>query len=103
MQATPVRAPRLLRHHVVHAPQDRPIPPDGLGHPQSESVESHGVRWRRGIEVMHDPWDQRRKRGVTYPARADGDPTITKPLKPFQPSLQSRQGVRLRTNVPHLF
>lgn len=102
MQTRSVRSPRLLSHHLMKAPDDRPPRRRPQRQPQPEGVDRHGVGGRGGVEIMQDADSQRRK-GVARCAGRRRHAMAAGPIQHLQSSLQRGQRIRLRTNVPHLF
>lgn len=103
MQTRPVRPSRLLRHHFMQAPDDGPPRRCSQSHAQPEGVDRHGVGRRRGIKIMQNPRGQRREGVVAFRTHAPAGATTAGPIQGLQASLQRRQSVRLRMNVPHMF
>lgn len=103
MQARTVRPPRLLGHHLLQTPDDRPPRRRPQRHAQTEGVDRHRVGRGGGVEVMQNTRGQRRKDIVASRAHAGADATTAGPIQGLQARLQRRQSVRLRMNVLHMF
>lgn len=103
MQARTVGPSRLLGHHLMQAPDDGPPRRRPQRHPQPEGVDRHRVGRGDGVEIMQNARGQRRKCVVASRAHARVDATTARPIQGLQASLQRRQSVRLRMNVPHMF
>lgn len=103
MQARTVRSPRLLRHHLMQAPDDGPPPRHSQRHAQAKGVDRHGVGGGGGVEIVQNALGHGRKGVVFSFARPRADATTAGPIQGLQARLQRRQSVRLRVNVHHLF
>ena len=103
MQARPVRPSRLLGHHLMQAPDDGPLRRRPQRHAQPESVDRRRVGGDGGIKIMQNTRSQWRKGFVASRAHAYADATTAGPIQGLQASLQRRQSVSLRINVPHMF
>jgi len=105
MQARTVRLSRLLGHHLMQAPDDGPPRRRPQRHAQPEGVDGHRVGGRSGVEIMQNARGQRREGVVASRAHAHAraDAMTAGPVQGLQASLQRRQSVRLRMNVPHMF
>lgn len=103
MQARTVRPSRLLGHHLMQAPDDGPPRRRPQRHAQPEGVDRHRVGGCCGVEIMQNTRSQRREGVVASRAHARADATTAGPIQGLQASLQRRQSVRLRINVPHMF
>ncbi len=103
MQTRPVRPSRLLRHHFMQAPDDRPPRRRPQRHAQPKGVDRHRVGGCCGVEIMQNARSQRREGVVAFRTHARAGATTAGPIQGFQASLQRRQSVRLRMNVPHMF
>ncbi len=95
MQAQTVRPSRLLRHHLMQAPDDGPSRRRPQRHAQPESVDGHRVGRGGGIKIMQNARRQRRKGVVASCAHACADSTTAGPIQGLQASLQRGQSVRL--------
>ena len=103
MQARTVRSPRLLRHHLMQAPDDGPPRRRSQRHAQAKGVDRHGVGGGGGVEVVQNARSHRRKDVVSFFVRPRADAMTAGPIQGLQARLQRRQSVRLRVNVHHLF
>lgn len=103
MQARTVGPSRLLGHHLMQAPDDGPPRRRPQRHPQPEGIDRHRVGRGGGIKIMQNARGQRREGVVASRAHARVDATTARPIQGLQASLQRRQSVRLRINVPHMF
>lgn len=95
MQARTVRPSRLLRHHLMQAPDDGTPRRRPQRHAQPESVDHHRVGGCGGIKIMQNTRGQRRKCVVASPAHARADTTTAGPIQGPQAGFQRRQGVGL--------
>lgn len=98
-----MRPSRLLGHHFMQAPDDGPSRRRPQRQPQAKGVDRHRVGGGGGVEIMQNARGQRRKSVVASRAHARADATTAGPIQGLQASLQRRQSVRLRMNVPHMF
>lgn len=103
MQAGSVRPPRLLGHHLMQTPDDGTPRRRPQRHAQPEGVHRHRVGRGGGIKIMQNPRGQRREGVVAFSTHARAGATTAGPIQGLQASLQRRQSVRLRMNVPHMF
>lgn len=90
MQAGPVRPPRLLGHHLMQTPDNRPLRRRSQRHAQPEGVDRHRVGGCCGVEIMQNARSQRRKGVVASRAHARVDATTASPIQGLQARLQRR-------------
>lgn len=80
MQARAVRPSRLLGHHLMQAPDDRPPGRRPQRHAQPEGVDRHRVGRCGGIKIMQNVRGQRRKGVVASCAHTRADATTAGPI-----------------------
>jgi hypothetical protein len=86
-----MRSSRLLRHHLMQAPDDRPPCRRPHRHAEAESVDRHGVGGRGGVKIVNNARGQWGESAVIRTTHSRTDAARATSLKRLQPRLQRDQ------------